>query len=163
MRLAAALAWLVCLADGFAQSSATLDANRYPALAAAVRVHGDVLISGGKVISGPPLLGDSALRSVDLLNIRTPGTTVLIHFILSDTILSQRTDAIPKGDAFDRFFLRLYRIPTTRKIAAQVCTESPNAPANRIDSTRDPIEVWIYGKVPCIETNASYTGTLERS
>src|SRR5580692_8516922 len=47
MRLAAALACFVCL--GFAQSSATVDAIRYPRLAEFAVVQGDVLMSGGKV------------------------------------------------------------------------------------------------------------------
>jgi hypothetical protein len=105
MRLATALASLVCLADGFAQSSATLDAIRYPPLAAAASVHGDVLISGGNVVSGPPLLREAALRSVDLLNIRAPGATILVHFDLRDIVLSTRTETIQKSDALDRFFL----------------------------------------------------------
>jgi hypothetical protein len=162
MRLATILACFVCLAEGFAQSSATVDAIRYPPLAAAARLHGDVLISGGNAVSGHPLLRETALRSIDLLNIRTPGESVLIHFVLSDIVMSQRTDTIPKGDAFDRFFLRLLRIPTTRKIATEVCTEGPSAPANRIDSIRDPIEVWVYGKAQCFPT-VDYAGTLKRS
>jgi hypothetical protein len=163
MRFVAALACFVCLAPGFAQTTATLDAIRYPPLAAAARVKGDILISGGNVVSGPPLLAQTALRSIDILNVRAPGATVLVHFALSDMVLSTGTETIPRGDAFDRFFLRLFRIPTTRRMATQVCTQGPNPPANRVDSTKNPIEVWIYGKAPCIETNTSYTGTLERS
>jgi len=163
MRLAIPLACLVCLGNGFAQSSANPDAIRYPPLAKVARIRGDVLISGGNAVTGHPILREPALRGLDVLNLHAPQTDVLFHFILSDIILSPRTETIPKGDAFDRFFLRLLRIPTTRKIATQVCTEGPNAPANRIDSTKDPIEAWIYGKAPCIETNTSYTGTLERS
>jgi hypothetical protein len=154
MRLATTLACLVCLADGFAQSSATFDAIRYPPLATAARVKGDVLISDGKVISGPPLLAQTALRSIDLLNIRASGATVLVHFVLIDVVLSSKVETIEKGDAFDRFFLRLLRISTVKKIETQVCTQGPNAPANRIDSTRDPIDVWVYGKAPCIPLNA---------
>jgi hypothetical protein len=79
---------------------------------------------------------------------------MMVHFVLSDVVLSKRTETIQKGDVLDRFFLRLLRIPTVKKIETQVCTEGPRAPANRIDSAKDPIEVWIYGKVPCIETTA---------
>jgi hypothetical protein len=163
MRLAPALACLVCLADGFAQSSATIDAIRYPALAAAARVQGDVLISGGKVVTGPPLLKEAALRGFDLLKVRAPEAGVLFHFVLVDIVLLTRTETIQKGDAFDRLFLRLLRIPTVRNVAAQVCTENPNAPANRIDSTKNPIEVWVYGKARCLQTQTSYTGTLNWS
>lgn len=66
MRLATALAFFVCLADGFAQTIATLDEIRYPPLAAAAQVQGDVLISGGHVIMGHPLLREAALRGIGL-------------------------------------------------------------------------------------------------
>jgi hypothetical protein len=144
MRLATALACVVCLGTGFAQSGATLDAIRYPPLAAAARVQGDVLISGGKVISGPPLLRETALQ------LHAPQTEVLIHFILIDAILSTRTETIQRGDALDRFFLRLLRIPTVKKTKIQVCTEGANPPANRIDSAKEPIEAWVYGKARCL-------------
>jgi hypothetical protein len=157
MRLATALLYVVCVADGFAQNSGTLDAIRYPPLAATARVKGDVLIAGGNVVAGSPLLAQTALRGV--LNIRAPGANILFHFILSDIVLSTRTETIKKGDAFDRFFLRLLRIPDVKKIEIRECTEGPNARANRIDSTKDPIEVWVYGKEPC----PTVTGTLERS
>jgi hypothetical protein len=157
MRLATAVACLVCLADGFAQSSATLDAIRYPPLAAAAQVQGDVLVSGGNVVTGPTLLREAARQ------LHAQQTGVLIHFILIDVVLSTKVETIQKGDAVDRFFLRLFRISATKKVEVQVCTESANPPANRIDSTKDPIEVWVYGKARCIETQASYTGTLDRS
>ena len=89
------------------------------------------------------------MRSIYLLNIRTTGAIALIHFILSDIVLSTRRETIQKGDAFDRFFLRLFGISTVKKIEIQQCIESPNVPANRIDSTKDPIEVWVYGKTRC--------------
>jgi hypothetical protein len=149
MRLATALFYVACLADGFAQSSTTLDAIRYPPLAAAARVRGDVLISGGKFISGPPLLAEAGLQGADLLNIRASGATVLIHFVLVDAIELTRTETIKKGDALDRLFLRLLRISTVKKRGIYECYENPNVPANRIDSTKDPIEVWVYGKARC--------------
>jgi hypothetical protein len=163
MRFAGALACFVCRAEGFAQSNASLDAIRYPPIAAAARIQGDVLISGGNAVTGSPLLRETALRGIDVLNFRAPQSDVLVHFILVETIQSTRTEAIKRGDAFDQFFLRLLGVPTVKKIEIRVCTEGPHAPANRIDSTRDPIEVWVYGNTPCIETNASYTGTLARS
>ena len=138
MRLATALACFVCLGTGFAQTI------RYPPLAAAARVQGDVLISSGKVISGPPLLRETALQ------LHAPQTDALVHFVLIDVVLSTKVETIKKGDAFDRFFLRLLRIPTTRKIETQVCTQAPNAPANRIDSAKEPIEAWVYGKARCL-------------
>jgi len=42
-------------------------------------------------------------------NIRAKGATVLVHFVLSDVVLSKRTETIQKGDVFDRFFLRLFK------------------------------------------------------
>jgi hypothetical protein len=128
-------------------------------LAAAAQVQGDVLISGGTVVSGPPLLREAARRGVDLLNFRDQNA-VQFHFILIDVVLSTRT--IKKGDALDRMFLRILRIPVTKNI--QECGENPaSAPANRLDSTKNPIEVWVYGKARCLQTQTSYTGTLNWS
>lgn len=159
MRLATALAYFGCL--GFAQSSATLDAIRYPPLAAAVRIHGDVLVSAGSADTGDPLLREAALRGIDLLNFRALQTSVLFHFILVENVQSTRTQVAKKGDAFDRFFLKVLRISTVKKVAIHECAEGPNAPANRIDSTKDPIEVWVYGNVPCVTVD--YAGTLDWS
>lgn len=161
MTLAIILACFVCFADGFAQSNAALDAIRYPPVAVAARVQGDVLTRGGTVVTGSPLLAQAALRTIGLLNARSSTATILVHFILIDTVQLNKTETVKKGDAFDRFFPRLLRIPVVKKIETQECTEGPNAPANRIDSTKDPIEVWAYGKRQCPTVN--YTGTIKRS
>jgi hypothetical protein len=142
MRLATALACFVCL--GFAQNSANLDSIHYPPLAVAAGVHGDVLISGGNAVSGPPLLRETARRGADLLNLQAPRTDVLFHFIPNDII--RRVETINKGNAFDRFFLRLFRMPTTKKIEYNDCAAPPGS---RVDSTKHPIEVWIY-QDPCV-------------
>jgi hypothetical protein len=137
MRLAIALACFVCLGTGFAQTI------RYPRLAEFAVVQGDVLVSGGKVISGPPLLRETALQ------FHAPQTEILFHFILSDAVLSTRIETVKKGDAVSRFFLRLFGISATKKIEIRECTDGADPPANRIDSTKDPIEVWVYGKTRC--------------
>ena len=115
VRLTTPIACLVCLADSLAQDGATLDAIRFPPLAAVAQVQGDVLVSGGNVITGHPLLREAALRGIDLLSFRAPETDVLFHFILVKAIESTRTETIKKGDALDRFFLRLLRITTVKK------------------------------------------------
>ena len=86
---------------------------------------------------------------------------MLVHFILIDTVQLKKTETVSKGHAFDRFFLRLVGIPTVKKIEIHECSERPNGPANRIDSTKDPIEVWLYGKERC--PTVDYAGTLKRS
>jgi hypothetical protein len=150
MRLATTLACFVYLADGFAQSNAALDAIIYPPLARAARIQGDVLIRGRNVFSGPPLLRDAALRGVDLLNPPAPQGGLLVHFILVETIQSTRTETIKRGDAFDQFFLRLLRIPVVKKVEIHGCISNPNVPPNRLDSTKDPLEVWVYGQARCL-------------
>jgi hypothetical protein len=154
MRLVIALAYFVGL--GFAQSSATLDAIRYPPLAVAARIKGDVLISGGNVVTGPPLLRAAALRGIDLLNLRVLQTDVLFHFIPNDIV--PRVETFKKGNAFGRFFLRLFGLPAMKKIVIYGCSAPP---ANRMDSTKDPIEVWVY-QAPCV-LSTDYAGTLDRS
>jgi hypothetical protein len=107
-------------------------------------------------ISGPPLLRGATPRGVDLLNLPVPQGGVLFHFTLVGAVRSTRT--IKNGDPLDRLFVRALEIPVTREI--QECTEGPNAPANRIDSAKDPIEVWVYGKAHCFAT-VDYAGTLK--
>jgi hypothetical protein len=157
MRLAITLACFVCLADGCAQSGEPLNAIVYPPLAAAARVQGDVLISDG-AFTGPPLLRQAALRGIELLKSNPSQSGAMFHFVLVGTVQSTRTEKVVKGDAFDRVFLRILRIPVAKKIETRECTERPNIPANRIDTTKDPIEIWVYGRERCVMV--SYTGTL---
>jgi hypothetical protein len=76
MRFATILVCFLCLGEGFAQNNAALDAIIYPPLTRAARIQGDVLIRGGTVVSGPPLLRNAALRGVDLLNLPAPQASV---------------------------------------------------------------------------------------
>jgi len=73
---------------------------------------------------------------------------VIYHFSLVEPTARITTRTAPRSDAFGRIILRLLRIKTER-------VETP-PPANRIDLTKNPVEIWIYGSGACLTTETSY-------
>ena len=135
---------------------------RYPPLAAAARVQGDVHLSiaPGQVnlISGPPLLARIAVESAkSFLPIESETTTGLIyHFVLVDPASIATPTTIRRGDAFDRIFLRMLRLKTEKVVIEYKCQEGV-PPPNNIKVTPANIEIWIYGSSGCLMTQS---GTL---
>jgi hypothetical protein len=152
-RIATAMASLLLFAGaGLAQ----VREIRYPQLAAAARVQGDVRLrsvgDGWVPISGPPLLVQTAMASMKALGTLSDRTEaeVVIHFALIEPTVREVTVAVKKGDAFDRLILRVLGVKTEKTIKRQECHVSPELPENRIDSTKAPIEVWIFGRIHCV-------------
>jgi len=131
-----------------AEAAPPLENLTYPPLARAAQVQGDVVISNGKFVTGPPLLAESAKQNASLLGL----TEVVLHYRLVPTTMSNRTGKVSRGDAFERFFLRVLRISTTREIHTAECVQNPNVPPNRMDSSRAPVEIWIYHAEGCLMT-----------
>jgi hypothetical protein len=157
MRFATTLACFISFAPGFAQDSTNLEAIVYPRLARAARVQGDVLIADGTVVAGPPLLRQAALRSVPLLGQHNSKTNFLFHFILLDTV-GTKTERVKKGNAFDRFFLRIIGASVVRTI--ERCDNNIPPPEPRVRSMENLVEVWVYAAGMCLNTQ---TVTLARS
>lgn len=141
--------------------TAKVESWKYPNLARQARIQGDVRLqfrSGvPSVTSGHPLLAPNALENLKSLGDLSEAANVVYHFVLVDSTVEVTRTTVKKGDAFDRLFLRLFRIRTDRVVEETQCvSDSASAPKNRIDLTRNPVEVWIYGVVPCLQAETSY-------
>jgi hypothetical protein len=168
-RLGTAIASLSLLAGaGLAQDEAALMSRlrqiRYPPIAAAARVMGDVRLRSGSEgvvpISGPPLLVRAALVSLEGLG-KFPersATEVVFHFSLLETPVREVALTVKKGDAFDRLILRVLGFKTEKIIKEKECVTNMELTENRIDSARGQIEVWVDGRIcPLVETSGVVT------
>jgi len=147
---------------GFAQEDREIEAV-YPPLARQARIQGDVRLNSGPegltVISGHPLLVPPSLDSLKKLGkVWTTETDVVYHFILVETSSRLVRETVRRGDAVDRLFLRILGMKTTKVIERYECIQSP-APPTRIDMSRRPVEVWVYGPLFCLQTAESQIAT----
>ncbi len=144
------------LAEDNSEIVSKVEAVRYAPLARQARIQGEVRLhlgeKGVEVISGHPLLAQTAMQSFKDLGV----ADAVYHFSLVDSTVQITSRTVQRGDAFDRLILRALRIKTEKIVRGpDECVETP-APTNRIDLTKNPVEIWIYGSVPCLETQASY-------
>src|ERR1700690_1794256 len=114
-----------------------VDGFKYPALAKSARVQGTVqfLVTPGgiRVSSGHPMLVLAARNNLEKW--AAPGSlsaplSVTYNFRLTDAITTQvvETDE-PIGNSFDRFFLRLFRRPVSRRVKRDDCVDAKESPA----------------------------------
>ena len=128
---------------------------RYPPLAAAARVQGDVRLRSGPegvvLIGGPPLLVQAAMEGVKSLGRLSDlgDTEVVFHYSLVEPSVHEVTVRVKKGHAFDRLFLRVLGFKTEKTVKERECVDTEPPPENRIDSTKAPIEVWVYHRNLC--------------
>ncbi len=155
-RLATAMLQLLLLAvAGLGQVTEI----RYPPLAAAAQVQGDVRLHSGPegivLISGPPLLAQAAIFGMRALgSVSERGEVeVVFHFSLSKTTMREFTTTVKIGDAFDRFILRALGLKTERTVREKRCAANTDLPENRIDFAKTPIEVWVYESSRCLIGN----------
>lgn len=165
MRLITIAYIVCCVASAFAQDEiqmameSKLETLRYPSLPKAARIQGNVLLrstpKGVELVSGNPLLAPAALEDFKAISQLLDGRSeVLFHFILVDpNILVTRT-RIKKGDAIDRFFLRILRIKTEKILEEYDCVEN-KADVPRVDLTKNPVEISISASTPCVEVISS--------
>jgi hypothetical protein len=109
-----------------------LDGFTYPALARAARIQGTVQFlvksDGIQLLLGHPLLAPAARSNLEKW--ATPyalSTPLSITYIFRLTVgtgpqIVEVND--PIGDSFDRFFLRLFHLPVTRRLKVEVCRDS---------------------------------------
>jgi hypothetical protein len=138
-----------------------ITAVRYPPLAVAARVQGDVRlsVSSGQVniVSGPPLLVQTAVESAkSFVSIQQDEATLglLYHFAVIGPTTVPIPTTVRKGDAFDRIFLRMLGLKTERVVVEKKCQQGV-APANDIKVSGANIEIWIYGSGGCLMTETS--------
>jgi len=159
MRLAIFLCW--CLAAAAQQDSPQIKVNlenfRYPTLAASARIQGDVVFAVSaneqEQLTGHPLLVAVALANLKtwtLPPLPTGRYLVVYHFSLIETGTQYKD--VPIGDKLDRFFLRLFRSPTSRMEG--YCYSDPSPPpmpryTARRDSNDTLINVFVFGRCHC--------------
>jgi hypothetical protein len=127
---------------------------RYPSLARAARVQGDVglrLNSGAvTLLSGPPLLRQSAAQSAkDFLSIQGETNLELTyHFALVPTAIERVPVTVKRGNSLARVVLRMFGDKTEKTVYADQCQENV-PPANVLKITGTVGEIWIFGAAPC--------------
>ncbi len=139
---------------------------RYAPLAEQARIQGDVRLNVNNgvitVVSGHPLLAPIAVASAKGLGPVEGGTNLDLtyHFVLVDTSKSVPTvTTVNRGNAFERAILRVLGLKTKKVVHGYRCEEG-DAPASDVKVNAAAIEVWIYGRTHCLQTN---TATLVAS
>ena len=132
----------------------------YPRLAEVARIQGDVHLSvkSGVVTvhSGHPLLTLTATENAKSFE-AGPDIDLTYHFVLVETtIKTVRTPVLVKrGDAVDRFILRLFGFKTEKTVVVDRCEEI-DPPPNDLKVSGLDVEIWVYGRSLCLQT---VTGT----
>jgi hypothetical protein len=136
-------------------------AIRYPSLAEHARIQGDVRLkvnSGGvTLVSGHPLLAPLAIETA-----KTFGSSqgqanfdVTYHFVIANTAASVPTlTTVKRGNRLERAVLRVFGFKTEKVVRTYRC-EVGIAPPNDVKAEGAVIEIWIYGRTLCLETDTS--------
>ena len=135
-------------------------AVRYPPLAKQARIQGDVhlhLDSGvATVVSGHPVLLQTSVESAKTFASITGQTPLdlVYHFVIVDTATSvPSTATVKRGNALERVVLRAFGRPTKKTVTTYECQSA--APPNEVKVSGATVEVWIYGRMPCLQTQSS--------
>lgn len=158
---------IACLLAGaaFAQTvedvlKSKLASVHYAPLAEQARIQGDVrldLNTGAiTVVSGHPLLVPIAVASAKAFG-SVQGQTnleVTYHFVLVDTTSVPTVTTVKRGNAFERAILRIFGRKTEKVVHGYQCEEGA-APASDVKVNGTAIEVWIYGRTHCLQTNTA--------
>jgi hypothetical protein len=162
---------VACLFVGTALAQSAEDMLRsrltsvhYAPLAEQARIQGDVRLrlNSGVVtlISGHSLLTRIAVENAKALGSIQSATNldVTYHFVIVDTARSVPTSTIVKrGNAFERAILRVLGLKTEKVVHGYRCEEG-TAPINDVNDVKvngAAIEVWIYGRTHCLQTNTA--------
>jgi hypothetical protein len=154
VKMLASILIVAVLAQDDARIVAKVEGVVFPPLLRMARIQGDVTLRAGPkgitLLSGHPLL---ARVAVDNLNdIVTPSeaeSEFLYHFVIGDTSTFITRTTVKKGNAMSRFILHALRMKTEKVVESAECVPSPR-PKNRIDLTKNPVEIWIYGLGACL-------------
>jgi hypothetical protein len=134
----------------------------YPPLAEAARVQGDVHLNLNSgvvtILSGPPLLVRTAVESAQAFgSILGEGEIdVTYHFVFAGggttSVLTPMT--VKRGNALGRAVLRMFGFKTEKVVLEYQC-QSSAASASDLKISGTTIEVWVYGRDRCVETEAA--------
>ena len=133
----------------------------YAPLAEQARIQGDVHLNvkSGVVtlLAGHPLLAPIAVESAKAVG-SIQGETDLemtYHFVLVDTTTSVPTSiTVPRGNAFERAVLRVFGRKTVKEVLYYQCEEG-TPPASDLKISGAVIEVWVFGRTRCVQTNVA--------
>ncbi len=133
---------------------------RYTPLAVQARIQGDVhlkLKSGVvSLISGTPLLARTAVESAKAIGSiqGEPDLDVTYHFVLVDADSVPTPTTVKRGNAFERAVLRMLGLKTEKVVIEFQCQEG-FPPPNVVTVAGTVIEIWIYGRPGCPQTQAT--------
>jgi hypothetical protein len=140
-----------------------LDGFKYPALARAARIQGKVQFmvksDGPQLVSGHPMLATAAKGNLEKWAVPHASDTplsVTYIFRLKDFVSHIIEVDRPIGDSFDRFFLRLFRRPITRRIKEWDCVSPKDSSVRFENAMKDgvqSIKIDIVATEMCLETN----------
>jgi hypothetical protein len=139
----------------------SVEGLRFPLLARQARIQGDVRLHAGSdgitVVNGHPLLDRTAIANLkELSKFSKIEGDLTYHFVFVSDIETRVTrTTVKKGNRFERFFRHVFMMRTEEVVEGYECIEHPIQRKNRIDLTTNPIDVWIYAWVPCVQTSTS--------
>jgi len=159
LRLFMLASWAVVTMTAQELVQPNLDGFKYPALARAARVQGTVQFvvksDGAQLVSGQPLLVPAAKSNLEKWAVPyTSETPLSVTYIFRIRIETVEVDELI-GNGLDRFFLRLFRRPVTRRIKRWDC-HPKDTPAVYKNETKDglpSIEIEIGSGAMCLETD----------
>jgi hypothetical protein len=152
---------LASVAQDASALASKIEAVVYPPLARQARIQGDVRLRSGPdgvmLISGHPILAPVAASNLkDLGKLSEVEIEAIYHFVLGDaTDIRVATRVEKKGNRFDRIILHAFMLKTEKVVEYTECVEHPVHVKNRIDLVENHLEVWIYGSVPCVQTETT--------
>jgi hypothetical protein len=144
--------------DGLRAKVATV---HYPPLAEMARIQGDVRLEANSgvvtLVSGHPLLAPLAIDNAKALG-PIQGQTKLditYHFLFVDTTTSVSAwTTVKRGNALERAILRVLGFKTEKVVHNCRCAEGL-APASDIKAAGAVIEIWVYGRTFCLQTDTA--------
>ena len=139
-----------------------LDGLRYPVLARSARIQGTVEFlvksDGIQLVSGHPILAAAAKSNLEKWAVPHASDTPLsVTYIFHLTNGEQITEADePIGDRFDRFFLRIFHLPVSRRVKKYSCIEPKDH--NRVLKSEmngglQSIEIDVESGASCLNTD----------
>jgi hypothetical protein len=133
----------------------------YAPLAEQARIQGDVHLSVNSgvvtLLAGHPLLARVAMESAEAFRSIQDETNldVTYHFVIVDTAKGVPTSmTVPRGNVLERAVLRMFGFKTEKVVIDYRCQEGA-PPANDLKIAGAVIEIWIYGRSRCLETETS--------
>src|SRR5262249_30687829 len=144
---------LASLAQEDSKLASKIEAVRFPPLARQARIQGDIRLRSGPdgvtLVTGHPILAPVAVANLkELGKLSEIEIEVIYHFVFAAEPDFRVTRlVVKKGNRFERVILHALMMKTEKIVEGTECTENPNRLKNRIDLTKNPIEVWIYGAI----------------